>query len=106
MKLEARKMIRANTIFMFLKSQSDEYLKEKSISRCKECKNTGIEGNGISWNGTDFCEKCNGLGFKGLEIEGGLQVHDSLYLCKHCAGLGCRKCEDKGVVDWISHAMG
>ncbi|MFW9871729.1 MAG: hypothetical protein ACFFG0_01415 [Candidatus Thorarchaeota archaeon] len=106
MKLNVSKMIRSNTIFVFLKNQTDEYLKENSISKCETCKNTGIKGSGFSWNGTDFCEECEGIGFKGLEMTGGLQVGDTLYLCRNCAGLGCQKCNENGMVDWVGHAMG
>lgn len=106
MKLGARKIIRANTLFVFLNTQTEEFLKEHKLSRCENCRGCGIITQGNIWNGTDFCEECNGIGFKGLLIEGGIQVSDTLYLCKNCAGLGCHGCEEKGVVDWVSHAMG
>jgi DnaJ-class molecular chaperone len=106
MKLGARKIIRANTLFAFLNTQTKEFLIEHKLSRCEECNGRGIVMISDFWNGTDFCEECNGIGFKGLQIEGGLKVSDTLYLCKNCAGLGCHECEEKGVVDWIRHAMG
>ena len=106
MNLKPRQMIRANTIFKFLKTQTRNFLDEHKITSCKKCDGLGIMNKGYSWNGTEFCDECEGIGFVGLLIEGGIQVSDSLYLCRKCAGLGCRYCNEKGVVDWVSHAMG
>ena len=107
MNLKPSEMIRSNTIYNYLKNQSIEFLEEHNLSYCKACNGRGIMITQTNmWNGTDFCEECKGFGFQGLDFLNGFQISDSLYICKNCDGLGCSKCNEKGVVDWISHAMG
>lgn len=29
-----------------------------------------------------------------------------MYICKHCNGVDCKFCGNKGIVDWVTNAMG
>lgn len=110
MYLNERQVNRANTFHVFLKHQPPEYFEEQDINPCKTCKATGLSGTsklsdgGLMWDTTSFCSDCNGIGYKGLA--GGKQIDLIHFICKQCDGIGCYKCEQKGIVDWVSNAMG
>jgi len=110
---EISKIHRANLFFVYLKKQTEEYLEENNISKCEKCKGVGLANVKIhqsesmtfsSWDGTSYCDYCNGIGFKGIQ-EKGLQIDLLHYICRNCGGLGCKNCNE-GVVDWIDHSMG
>lgn len=107
MKLTIEEIRRANSIFLFLKNQKEEYFEYTGIEKCKRCKGTGLiyftNGNGtLGWDTKSYCNDCKGVGFKG--IKGDLQIDDVNFLCIDCGGLGCGKCR-AGIVDWVSHIM-
>lgn len=74
------------------------------LTICSKCNGTGIpvqgQAPGIThWQPGTYCSKCHGIGFHGIG-----RVYDK-YLCT-CNKPGCKKCNDKGFVDWISNVMG
>jgi hypothetical protein len=74
------------------------------IKPCKRCSGEGInvERNGriTFWQPGNYCQDCGGIGFIGIE-----EVY-GMYVCKQCNGSGCKYCNNKGIVDWITNAMG
>jgi len=112
MNLSINKINRANVFFIFLRKQSEEYLKEQKIFKCKKCGGLGL-GNvrtieiehlkSSSWDASTYCDECEGIGYIG--VREGIQIDLLHYMCGRCGGLGCLDC-DEGVVDWIDHSMG
>ena len=104
---------RANNFYLQLRNlietkprQLDEY----GIIRCSKCDGTGLsissnlDTSNISWDGQNYCDECNGIGFNGLKK---LKTFDGKkYICGVCSGVGCIDCSQSGFSDWISHAMG
>jgi hypothetical protein len=69
------------------------------------------------WDTVNFCKNCKGVGYVylGNLDASNLGEHDFLngdnidginFVCKSCGGKGCEKCNNAGVVDWVSHIMG
>jgi len=109
MELTQQQRNRANRFHSFLKKQNLAYFIETGITTCNDCYATGLRATkslsgDFSWDTTSFCDICNGIGYMGLA--GGMQIDLLNYICKHCEGIGCSKCDQKGIVDWVSHAMG
>jgi len=98
-----------NAIDNFMIIKPDEFDKY-GINKCEECNGTGLEGwkkinEDYEWfNGKDFCNKCQGVGFVNFSKE--WLTSDELYICNKCNGFGCSKCEYVGIVDWLAHARG
>ncbi len=73
-----------------------------NVRLCNKCKGTGL-GNfykhdgDYSWDGTSFCDKCEGVGY--LSWKETILVK----LCPKCKGGGCETCNDKGVLDWVQY---
>ena len=100
---------RANTFHDFLRKQSLEYFIETGITTCSPCGATGLKaskipGGDYTWDTASFCDECNGIGYKGLA--GGIQVDLIHFICKKCDGIGCSKCDQMGIVDWVTNIMG
>lgn len=109
MELIQQQRNRANILHGFLKKQSLEYFQETGISTCNNCYATGLRVNrslsgDFSWDTANFCKECNGIGYKGLS--GGMQIDLINFICKRCDGIGCDKCNHKGIVDWVTNIMG
>lgn len=109
MHLTQKQMQRGTLFHKFLKKQHPEYFEMTGIIKCTECSGTGLAGlyknpdGTCGWDTYSYCNKCNGIGYKGLS--GVVQIDDLHYMCKHCDGIGCSRCDD-GITDWVSHAMG
>ena len=80
----------------YIYSNINEFVKTE-IKSCGHCNGTGLF-NKSDMN--DFCDECHGVGFTGFDHLG------NDFVCRSCNGIGCKKCEEKGIVDWIAHAMG
>ena len=109
MRLTPKQINRANTFHRFLKRQTHEYFAEQRIFTCSFCRSTGLQvsklsDGGFSWDTSSYCDECNGIGYKGLV--GGKQVDLLHYICKRCDGIGCPKCDQTGIVDWVANVMG
>jgi len=48
-----------------------------------------------NWTG-EFCDSCNGVGYKLINVS-----DKSIVICSNCKGLGCNDCNDIGVMDWV-----
>jgi len=104
---------KANNFFDQLREISikdPEELLVNGIEPCPDCDGKGLghifkyDDNDYSWDGSNFCDKCKGTGFIGLNK---LKTFDGKrYVCGVCNGVGCSDCNRKGFTDWISHAMG
>jgi hypothetical protein len=69
-----------------------------NIVPCIRCNGLGIT-DVHDMHPSSLCDECRGVGFMGYEhLEQG-------YVCKICNGVGCKNCNDKGYVDWVSNAM-
>lgn len=93
-----------------LKNKTEKYLEERDVIPCNKCNRTGLSYTRMSdgdvcWDGSTYCDECNGIGYK--NINKGFKVGDDYekYLCRKCDGIGCSEC-DKGIVDNIAHMMG
>jgi len=99
MNLEVEQQQRSNKIFKTIRDFEtlfpDEFRK-CDIKSCGHCGGTGLKNK----NPMNFCEYCGGIGYKGFEKIVGE------FVCRTCNGSGCQKCENKGLVDWITHANG
>ena len=80
---------------------------EKSgIIVCEKCDSSGIpvkyqKSEITYWSAGTYCTGCGGVGYKNID-----NLYGSYYVCKTCQGAGCKRCENKGIADWISHIMG
>jgi len=97
-------------ILEFLRRQSNEYHKKENIKKCKTCRGTGLllhYGTDINyWDSRSYCSDCNGFGYSGLnDIDKGM-IDTTHFVCKKCGGSGCDLCNYKGIVDWVTNAMG
>lgn len=114
MRLNSDQERRALNLYKFIKaiSQKDpEYFERTGIAPCKSCNGTGLAGlwkssdeSDYGWDSGEYCRKCSGIGYTGIADDG--QVDLLYYICKNCDGRGCIKCENNGIVDWVSHIMG
>lgn len=98
-----------NALKNFIHINPDEYAKSK-VEICKNCGGTGLSGlfgnNGnYLWNGTDYCDKCYGIGFINIDNKFN-SLTDELYICQKCEGVGCDSCNNTGLVDWVGNTMG
>jgi hypothetical protein len=71
---------------------------------CSKCDGSGLSikpnQQGITvWQPDNYCQECKGFGVTGIT-----KIYDE-YLCKGCKGSGCKICNDKGSVDWISNVV-
>ena len=110
MMLDDKQTSRANNFFKQILITDPELLEEKGLLKCKKCDATGLGGliklhkGGYSWDPTQYCDKCHGVGFTGMR---NLKTFDEkLFICGECNGVGCKECEHSGFTDWIAHAMG
>ncbi len=76
---------------------------KSGLTICKKCEGSGLpikpNQQSISfWQSDEYCSECGGFGVKGIE-----KIYNK-YLCV-CKGRGCKICEGRGTVDWITHAM-
>jgi RecJ-like exonuclease len=88
-----------NIIFKTIKNFENMFFDEFQkcgILRCVNCKGTGFNNR----YQMTFCNFCGGVGYIGFEKLVGE------FVCRTCNGGGCRKCNYKGTVDWITHANG
>ena len=97
--LQVEQEIRSNKIFKIIRDFArmfpEEFIK-CDIKECEHCVGTGYN----SRTQLDFCDWCGGVGYKGFKsLEG-------QFICRTCNAVGCRRCENKGIVDWITHANG
>jgi DnaJ-class molecular chaperone len=74
----------------------------KGVRLCNDCSGTGLKGvsefdGNHCWDGTSFCDKCNGIGY--------LNWKETILekLCPNCDGGGCKSCDGDGIVDWIRY---
>lgn len=75
-----------------------EEFAKTNIVECKPCNGLGITDK-YNMDPSSVCLECMGVGFIGYtHLEQG-------YLCKVCNGVGCKNCDQKGFVDWVSNAM-
>lgn len=101
---------RSNLFHGFLKKQPSSYFEETSISKCTKCEGIGLTHCGkmkdgsTHWDAASFCEECNGIGYKG--IAGTMSIDLLNFVCKRCDGIGCKKCNNSGIVDWVTNIMG
>jgi DnaJ-class molecular chaperone len=115
MHLDEKQKNRANSFYNALKNfmsmKPDEYVESK-VEICSTCKGTGLGGvwgdvdsGNCSWNGTDYCDKCYGVGF--INIDNKFRsLTDELFICQNCEGVGCNNCNHTGLVDWVGNVMG
>jgi len=68
------------------------------LSVCPSCNGSGTP-NPDTWRPGEYCDDCKGFGVKGIK-----RIYNE-YLCKHCRGGGCIKCENKGTKDWITNIV-
>ncbi len=108
--LSDRQTAKANNFFKNMLITKPQLLEEKGILRCEKCEGTGCGGitkllvGGYSWDPTQYCNECHGVGFLGLR---NLKTFDEkLFICGECNGVGCGECDQTGFTDWIAHAMG
>lgn len=90
---------RANQTFKIIKNFErlfpDEFSK-CGIKKCGHCAGSGFEDKHQMTN----CNYCGGMGYKGFEkIQGE-------FICRACNSYGCKKCNHRGLVDWVTHARG
>ncbi len=61
--------------------------------------------NSFFWNGTDYCDKYNGVGFCGkVVVNKDYQVDKYHYLYRRCMEVGCSHCKN-GIIDWVTNTM-
>lgn len=109
MRLTTQQIRRSNLFHEFLKRQDACYFEESSITKCQKCHTTGLANykqmaDGGSWDTASFCDNCNGIGYKGVASE--IQIDLLNFVCKQCDGIGCVKCDHRGIVDWVTNIMG
>lgn len=111
MNLDERQIMRAHNFFKHLKATNEELLENKGVVICLECEGTGLGGltklngpGGYSWDPLQYCDKCHGVGFRGLRNF--KSIDDKHFICGECNGVGCNECKQTGFTDWIAHAMG
>ena len=72
---------------------------------CDSCEGSGLPippskpGAITAWADGKYCNKCKGFGVTNIK-----KIYSD-YLCKQCKGEGCKSCDFKGAVDWISNAV-
>jgi DnaJ-class molecular chaperone len=97
--LEPEQETRSNKIFKVIKEferMFPEELRKCDINQCGHCSGTGYNDK----HQLDFCDWCGGMGYKGFKkIQGE-------FVCRTCNGCGCRRCDNNGIVDWVTHANG
>lgn len=94
-----QQLTRSNRIYTIIKNFEttfpDEFEK-CGIKKCGHCGNSGFS----NVHQMNPCAHCGGMGYFGFEkIEGE-------FVCRSCNGFGCRKCNQSGTVDWVTHASG
>ena len=99
--LRGLEAIKATKINIFIRNFAAAI--ETSFYKCDKCDGTGLYGvnhheQGASWDGISYCDKCDGTGYINWEKS------EAFIVCDSCSGVGCLKCNNKGVVDWITAA--
>jgi DnaJ-class molecular chaperone len=102
--LELDDRLSANQKYKILRDLSEKNLIK--LKKCEMCGGTGLQGvrklsgnNGYTWDGR-YCELCDGTGFVP-------KYHENiLFVCRNCKGTGCKICDYKGIVDWITYLRG
>lgn len=94
---------RLHSIIKNFKEAFPDNFDECGLIICDKCNGTGIPVQGQApgvtyWQPGTYCSKCSGIGFNGYG-----RIYNE-YLCS-CKGRGCKKCNDTGLVDWISNVM-
>jgi len=100
MELGYNQHINANRLHITIKNFQIKFPNEfekTGIKVCKYCNGSGLTNR---YNMDDFCDTCYAVGFVGFDKIG------EDYICRTCNGIGCGLCNDHGIIDWISHAMG
>lgn len=93
------------TIIKNFRNAFPDAFEKCNLKICSVCEGSGIvvESNESSeitlWQPGHYCPKCKGFGVMGIN-----RIYDE-YLCKECKGEGCKKCKNRGTVDWISNIM-
>lgn len=99
--------IMRDSLFSIIKKFEEAFpdLYERTgLRKCDKCNGTGLIVSGemeiTIWQPGNYCQKCRGLGYLGVERVG------SMYLCPNPnCGKKCSFCNGKGLVDWIAYAM-
>lgn len=110
MHLSSEQVRKANLFHRFLKNQRKSYFKDSTINKCGHCNATGLSGTGklveggFTWDTASYCSRCNGIGYIG--IAGHMKIDETHFICKHCDGIGCIRCKNEGLVDWVTNIMG
>lgn len=90
---------RVNKIFKVIQEFNNLFPEEFDkcgIKKCAHCGGTGLKNK----HHMIFCDFCGGIGYRGfIKIEGE-------FICRSCNAYGCSRCNQKGTVDWITHARG
>ena len=92
-------LLKSNSIFQTIRKFHEmcpEEFSKTGINPCGHCGGTGVIDKHI----LNFCSNCGGVGYIGFKRLYGQ------YVCRSCNGSGCQKCNNNGVVDWITHARG
>jgi len=99
--------INRDSIYSVIKKFRDAFpdnFKRCGLNICPSCDGSGIPVNPNSheitfWQPDQYCQECKGFGVIGIT-----RIYNE-YLCKDCKGSGCKKCHDRGSVDWISNVV-
>ena len=110
MMLDDNQKAKANNFFKRMLATKSNLLEENDITKCEKCDGTGcgkitkLKVGGYSWDPTQYCNVCHGVGFLGLR---NLKTFDEkLFICGECNGVGCQECDQTGFTDWVAHIMG
>lgn len=112
MRLHSEELQTMNKLHQMLKSKDHKYLAENEIFVCRRCRGTGfhyvnyssVNNAYVSYNMNEFCDTCHGLGY--IINNETYSLGDGHYICKKCLGKGCDKCNNIGIIDWITNVMG
>jgi len=94
-----KQLSRVNRIFKIVKDFENlfpEEFKKCNIKKCGHCGGTGISNK----HSLNYCVYCGGIGYTGFKKINGE------FVCRSCNGFGCSLCNQKGLVDWITHLRG
>ena len=112
--LNEKQKKRSDRFHTFLKHQPKNYFKENDIIQCEKCEGSGLDYIKSydkeadifcsSWDTHNYCDNCNGIGYKGFNDD--IQIDLLNFICRYCDGIGCERCNNAGIVDWVRHMMG
>ncbi len=114
MTLTEKQKNRSDRFNRFLKQQSECYFKENNIIQCEKCDGSGLDYTKSydedadifcsSWDTHSYCDNCSGIGHTGFKDD--IQIDLLNFICRYCDGVGCERCNDTGIVDWVTNMMG